>query len=162
MTTPQTAHADFDTVVQHTLQDSTDPSRERLRMLRTVLDAPDSTTHTVLDPEYILIEALLQLSAQAHADLGLHKAEVSLELTTQEALTLAPNLIPATLQALQEDIPEELQDRILEEMNQRAQRALEILPEGDRLSLTQALQRRISSTPTPAHPQPGAPGAQVT
>ena len=50
MTTPQTAHADFDTVVQHTLQDSTDPSRERLRMLRTVLDAPDSTTHTVLDP----------------------------------------------------------------------------------------------------------------
>ena len=77
---------------------------------------------------------------------------MSLELTTQEALTLAPNLIPAILQALQEDIPEELQDRILEEMNQRAQRALEILPEGDRLSLTQALQRRISSTPTPAHP----------
>ena len=145
MTTQKTnPQADFDAAVQRLLQDSPDPGRERSRMLHTVLGTPDNPTHPLLDPEGVLEEALLQVSGQAHFDLGLYKTEVSLELTTLEALITAPSLTQALAQALADDIPEELEDRVLEETSLRAQQVLDLLPSEERLALTQAFQNRLS------------------
>ena len=120
-------------------------------MIQTVIRATGQATeqatgqpdHSPLDPSYILIEAILQLSIQVHLDWGLSKGEVKLEITQEEALRLAPTLMPTIQELVREELPEELQDRLLDEMNRRAERALSEIPQREYTALSEATLKRI-------------------
>ncbi len=99
--------------------------------------------HSPLDPSYILIEAMMQLSIQVHLDGGMSKGEVKLEITQEEALRLAPTLMPTIQKLMEEELPEELQDRLLDEMNRRAERALSEIPQREYAALSEATLKRI-------------------
>ena len=96
-----------------------------------------------LDPGYILIEAMLQLSSRVHFDSGLYKGEVKLEITQEEALRLAPMLMPTIQKLMEEELPEELENLLLDEMNDRAVRALSEIPQGEYTALAEATLKRI-------------------
>ena len=66
-----------------------------------------------------------------------------LEITQEEALRLAPMLMPTIQELVREDLPEELQDRLLDEMNDRAVRALSEIPQGEYAALAEATLKRI-------------------
>ena len=77
-------------------------------------------------------------------DSGLYKGEVRLEITQEEALQLAPMLMPTIQELVREDLPEELQDRpVLDEMNYRAVRALSEIPQGEYAALAEATLKLI-------------------
>ena len=121
-------------------------------MIQTIIRATEQTTgqaatgqpdHSPLDPGYILIEAMLQLSSRVHFDSGLYKGEVKLEITQEEALRLAPMLMPTIQKLMEEELPEELENLLLDEMNDRAVRALSEIPLGEYTALAKATLKRI-------------------
>ena len=140
-------------------------------MIQTVIRATGQATgqpdHSPLDPSYILIEAMLQVSSRVHFDSGLYKGEVKLEITQEEALRLAPMLMPTIQKLMEEELPEELQDRLLDEMNDRAVRALSEIPQEEYAALAKATLKRIhqedstktwrQEEPPPDSPDDGKP-----
>ena len=68
---------------------------------------------------------------------------MKLEITQEEALRLAPMLMPTIQELVREELPEELQDRLLDEMNRRAVRALSEIPQGEYAALAEATLKRI-------------------
>ena len=101
--------------------------------------------HSPMNRGYMLIEAILQLSIQVHLDEEeLPRGEPELEITHEEALRLAPMLMPAIQEMMGEELPEELQDRLFDEMNRRARRALSKIPQGEYDALAEAIGNRIS------------------
>ena len=108
------------------------------------IQAAGQPDHSPLDPGYILIEAIMQLSIRVHLDAGLSKEKLKLGITQAEALQLAPMLMPTIHQLVEEELPEELQDRLFDEMNCRAVRALSKIPQGEYDALAEAIGKRIS------------------
>ena len=138
---------EFEAMVGQRLLNAPDQKAECLDLIQTVIRATGQATgqpdHSPLDPSYILIEAMLQISSRVHFDSGLYKGEVKLEITQEEALRLAPTLMPTIQKLMEEKIPEELQDRLLDEMNDRAVRALSEIPQGEYAALAEATLKRI-------------------
>ena len=86
MMTPQHPNApEFETVVDQTLLNAPDQKAKCLKLAQPVIQATGQPDHSPLDPSYILIEAILQLSIRVHLDEGLSKGEVKLEITQAEA-----------------------------------------------------------------------------
>ena len=81
--------------------------------IRPTGQATGQPAHSPLDPGYIRIEAILHPSIQVHMDCGLSNGEVKLEITQEEALQLAPMLMQTIQKLMEEELPEELQDRLL-------------------------------------------------
>ena len=152
---------EFETVVDQTLLNTTDQKAECLELAQPVIQAAGQPDHSPLDPDYILIEAILQLSVRVHLDEGLSKGEVKLEITQAEALRLAPMLIPRIQELVGEELPEELKDRLLDEMNHRAVRALSEIPRGEYDALAEAIGNRISqeNCTNPDPEEAGTPNA---
>ena len=119
--------------------------------IRPTGQATGQPAHSPLDPGYIRIEAILHPSIQVHLDCGLSKGEVKLEITQEEALQLAPMLMQTIQKLMEEELPEELHDRLLDEMNRRAEQAREELPEElqDRLldEMNHRAERALSEIP---------------
>ena len=158
MNVKHTNAPEFEAMVEQRLLNASDQRAECLDLIQTVIrsnwqatkQATGRTTgqpaHSSLDPSYILTEAMLQLSIQVHMDSGLSQRNVKLEITTQEeALRLAPMLMPTIQKLVREDLPEELQDRLLDEMNDRAMRALSEIPQGEYAALAKATLNVISA-----------------
>ena len=175
MNVKHTNAPEFEAMVEQRLLNAPDQKAECLDLIQTVIRATGQATgqangqpdHSPLDPSYILIEAMLQLSSRVHFDSGLYKGEVKLEITQEEALRLAPMLMPTIQKLMEEDLPEELQDRLLDEMNDRAVRALSEIPQREYTALAKATLKRIhqeDSTktwrreePPPDSPEDGKP-----
>ena len=147
MNVKHTNAPEFEAMVGQRLLNAPDQKAECLNLIQTVIRATGQATeqpdHSPLDPSYILIEAMLQLSSRVHLDSGLSKGEVKLEITQEEALRLAPMLMPTIQKLMEEELPEELQDRLLDEMNDRAVRALSEIPQGEYAALAEATLKRI-------------------
>ena len=113
MNVKHTNAPEFEAMVGQRLLNAPDQRAECLDLIQTVIRANWETTrqatgrttgqpaHSSLDPSYILTEAMLQLSSRVLFDSGLYKGEVRLEITQEEALQLAPMLMP-TIQELVE------------------------------------------------------------
>ena len=144
MTAQQPNTPAFEVMVGQRLLNAPDQKAECLEPVQNVIQAAGQPDHSPLDPNYILIEAIMQLSIRIHLDAGLSKGELKLEITQAEALRLAPMLIPRIQELVGEELPEELQDRLLEEMNHRAVRALSEIPQGEYDALAEAIGKRIS------------------
>ena len=151
MNVKHTNAPEFEAMVGQRLLNASDQKAECLELIQTVIRATGQASeqetgqpdHSPLDPSYILIEAMMQLSIQVHLDWGLSKEEVKLEITQEEALRLAPMLMPTIQELVREDLPEELQDRLLDEMNSRAERALSEIPQREYTALAEATLKRI-------------------
>ena len=151
MNVKHTNAPEFEAMVGQRLLNASDQKEECLNLIQTVIRATGQATgqetgqpdHSPLDPSYILIEAMMQISSRVHLDGGLSKEEVKLEMTQEEALRLAPTLMPTIQELVREDLPEELQDRLLDEMNDRAVRALSEIPQGEYTALAEATLKRI-------------------
>ena len=137
----------FHAMVEQRLLNASDQKAECLDLIQTVIRATGQANgqpdHSPLDPSYILIEAMLQISSRVHFDSGLSKGEMKLEITQEEALRLAPMLMPTIQKLMEEELPEELQDRLLDEMNDRAIRALSEIPFREYAALAKATLERI-------------------
>ena len=143
--TPQHPNApEFETMVGQRPLNAPDQKAECLELVQTVIQAAGQSDHSPLDPNYILVEAILQISSRVHLDGGLSKGEVKLEITQAEALRLAPMLMPTIQELVGEELPEELQDRLFDEMNHRAVRALSEIPKGEYDALAKAIGNRIT------------------
>ena len=146
---------EFEAMVGQRLLNAPDQKAECLDLIQTIIRATEQATgqateqttgqpdHSPLDPGYILIEALLQLSSRVHFDSGLYKGEVKLEITQEEALRLAPMLMPTIQKLMEEELPEELENLLFDEMNDRAVRALSEIPLGEYTALAKATLKRI-------------------
>ena len=151
MNVKQTNAPEFEAMVGQRLLNAPDQKAECLDLIQTIIRATEQATgqateqadHSPLDPNYILIEAMLQLSSRVHFNSGLYKGEVKLEITQEEALRLAPMLMPTIQKLMEEELPEELQDLLLDEMNDRAVRALSEIPLGEYTALAKATLKRI-------------------
>ena len=122
-------------------QDNPPPARHAERvcqdLIETVIRAanrngidPTGPHPARLDRQYILTQALMQASAQAHLELGGSKPTVSLEMTPEEALQHAPGLETALHHAVMKDrMDDELEHAIMDHMNTVALRALARLPD---------------------------------
>ena len=165
MTTQQPPAPELEAMVGQRLPNAPDQKAECPESVQNVIQAAGQPDHSPLDPGYILIEAIMQLSIRVHLDAGLSQGELKLEITQAEALQLAPMLMPTIhkleitqAEALQlaptlmptihqlvgEELPEELQDRLFDEMNHRAVRALSEIPQGEYDALAEAIGKRIS------------------
>ena len=115
---------------------------EYLDLIQTFIRPTGQPAHSPLDPGYIRIEAILHPSIQVHMDCGLSNGEVKLEITQEEALQLAPMLMQTIQKLMEEELPEELHDRLLDEINRRAEQSKEELPEELQDRLLDEMNRR--------------------
>ena len=89
MNVKHTNAPEFEAMVGQRLLNAPDQRAECLDLIQTVIRATGQASeqetgqpdHSPLDPSYILIEAMLQLSSRVHFDSGLSKGEVRLEIT---------------------------------------------------------------------------------
>ena len=144
MTAQQPNTPELEVMVGQRPLNATDQKAECLEPAQKVGQAAGQPDHSPLDPGYILIEAIMQLSIRVHLDAGLSKGKLKSEITQAEALQLAPMLMPTIHQLVGEELPEELQDRLFDEMNHRAVRALSEIPQGEYDALAEAIRKRIS------------------
>ena len=151
MNVKHTNASEFEAMVGQRLLNAPDQKAECLDLIQTIIRATEQATgqatgqpdHSPLDPGYILIEAMLQISSRVHFDSGLYKGEVKLEITQEEALRLAPMLMPTIQKLMEEELPEELENLLFDEMNDRAVRALSEIPQGEYTALAKATLQRI-------------------
>ena len=144
MTAQQPHTPELEVMVGQRLLNAPDQKAECLELVQNIIQAAGQPDRSPLDPGYILIEAIMQLSIRIHLDAGLSKERLKLEITQAEALQLAPTLMPTIHQLVEEEFPEELQDRLFDEMNCRAVRALSEIPQGEYDALAEAIGKRIS------------------